>query len=1290
MRAFYWLYLFVAGTVLFPVLSSDLFQEPLNNAPSEYREVNFRPTCDRIRDSLALVALYNATNGPIWTQRWNLNSPMGTWFGVQFNIQGCVRAIKLPNNQLQGNLPLELGNLTQLEELWLQLNFLVGPIPDTITSCRLLRDIRMFNNSLSGNLPDIGVFDSLRFLNLARNVIRGPIPESIGNLDSLNYLSLGDNRLDDTIPVGIGNLRKLTLLDLSENRFEGPIPPGIGNLTELEELYLFRNQLTGEIPAGMANLTKLTMLWLYANQITGAVPDLNDLPLVSLRIEFNRLEDLPDLTGLNKLGIAFPDGLTAQFNRFTFEDIIPNLALEIALFEYVPQDSIGLEDTVYLFEGDDFTWDLGIDELVPDNNYKFFRNDTVIRFQNSHELSVPNLNKRNAGVYMAEVTNFNVPDLVLWTRPLLLVVQDTSNCGNPAAGIGCLTAPVLCDARELHDYCGTLPDSINLTTPRPLCAMGIPENAHWISFVASEETMAIRVIPSSCEGKINNNMRIAGMQGAILNTCNFDIATYLDCSGDCSEDPFILQSDQFIPGATYWLILDGCVADICDYRLELLAGNSRFELPQPDTIFGTNPICFGDTTRFFLTDTSIFTESYSWKTSTGDTLETLRATLSYAWPGSGTYEICVAALSHCDTTDYYCRSFTVTERFGADSLSRFCVQDKSGYRVLIDLAGGTAPYTLIQGEGTINAGSNRFLSDTLENDSSYQFIFQDTEGCLFDTTVFFNCICESQAGLMDPTLLELCIGDTAHGISLGGQFLDADDDSVYIMHTLPADKLGTMLLANKTGRFTYDDSKLDPGVVYYISLVVGSSNGANGVKFNDPCLSVAPGQPVVFYEQAIADAGADALVCGLEGFLEANLPYGKGQWEICAGPGQVLIQDPGTSFTRVEVNMSGNYQFCWTVRVGSCTARDTVSVFFNQIAPVSIGGDSVVCQGAMAELIAEGNFISFLWNTGETTRVINVNEHGRYCVTVTDEANCTAETCVDLDLALRPTPVINGPEGICENGEAELTVTEAFDAYRWNTGDQTRTIQVSRAGVFCVTVTGDNGCEGSRCFALGLLSNAVKELKDTICFGDTYVNGDVTANATGTYQFTFEGAAANGCDSVVNLDLRVLDSMRIRDTIIQPDLGNNTGVLSIQLAGGLPPYDIVWNNGQRGNTIVGLAAGPYTAVVTDAKGCFKIFVLLLPSGTSSRDFEKYIEDLKVIPNPAEQGREWTIRWNALEGGEARVTLLDISGKTILSQTWRYSQGEGTRYLSPDVPAGIYWLEWQGRDGLRSVLPVVVR
>jgi len=59
----------------------------------------------RYNDSLALVALYNATDGANWDNTWDLSQPMNTWHGVTLNTNGCVQRLDLYNNNLTGELP---------------------------------------------------------------------------------------------------------------------------------------------------------------------------------------------------------------------------------------------------------------------------------------------------------------------------------------------------------------------------------------------------------------------------------------------------------------------------------------------------------------------------------------------------------------------------------------------------------------------------------------------------------------------------------------------------------------------------------------------------------------------------------------------------------------------------------------------------------------------------------------------------------------------------------------------------------------------------------------------------------------------------------------------------------------------------------------------------------------------------------------------------------------------------------------------------------------------------------
>ena len=55
-------------------------------------------------DRDVLVALYSATDGPIWNRKtnWGTDAPLSDWYGVKANDQGRVVELSLPSNILRG------------------------------------------------------------------------------------------------------------------------------------------------------------------------------------------------------------------------------------------------------------------------------------------------------------------------------------------------------------------------------------------------------------------------------------------------------------------------------------------------------------------------------------------------------------------------------------------------------------------------------------------------------------------------------------------------------------------------------------------------------------------------------------------------------------------------------------------------------------------------------------------------------------------------------------------------------------------------------------------------------------------------------------------------------------------------------------------------------------------------------------------------------------------------------------------------------------------------------------
>lgn len=224
------------------------------------------PEC-RDRDSLALVEIYNETEGANWYIPWNLQMPIDTWHGVGLNEDGCVISLETDGsidgsptwggNNLNGTLPLELGELTFLQELIIGYNpNLSGSFPDIFSTLINLKKLFIRNNNLSGSLPTtITNCIELTHLDISNENITGSIPANIGNLINLYILRLWFLDLEGTIPIGLGNISGLGGLSLSYNpRLGGVLPNDIANLNGMFGLDLSYCNLSGCFPVQYSNL----------------------------------------------------------------------------------------------------------------------------------------------------------------------------------------------------------------------------------------------------------------------------------------------------------------------------------------------------------------------------------------------------------------------------------------------------------------------------------------------------------------------------------------------------------------------------------------------------------------------------------------------------------------------------------------------------------------------------------------------------------------------------------------------------------------------------------------------------------------------------------------------------------------------------------------------------------------------------------------------------------------------------------------------------------------------------
>ncbi len=300
----------------------------------------------------ALVALYNATGGDNWEDNtnWLSDEPMGEWYGVTTDDDGLVTDLWLRGNQLSGEIPPELGNLTNLLLLFLSSNDLSGTLPQELTRLKNLRIFWFYNNpqlcapvdgafqkwltrlvhsgsscaaedSTADRAALVGLYEATdgenwdndtnwlsdqplrtwvgvttdadgRVTGLRQdyNGLSESIPSSLGTLTGLVYLDLSGNDLSGSIPPELGNLVGLTNLLLSGNDLSGSIPPELGNLTRLQNLQLDYNELSGSIPPELGTPADLLTLYLNDNDLSGDIPsELGNLNLHALYLAGNQL-----------------------------------------------------------------------------------------------------------------------------------------------------------------------------------------------------------------------------------------------------------------------------------------------------------------------------------------------------------------------------------------------------------------------------------------------------------------------------------------------------------------------------------------------------------------------------------------------------------------------------------------------------------------------------------------------------------------------------------------------------------------------------------------------------------------------------------------------------------------------------------------------------------------------------------------------------------------------------------------------------------------------------------------
>ncbi|XP_017628881.1 probable LRR receptor-like serine/threonine-protein kinase At3g47570 [Gossypium arboreum] len=158
-------------------------------------------------DQSVLLEFKHQINDPhgILVDNWSTSHSFCNWIGVTCGAKHKrIKALNLPNMNLIGTIPPELGDLS------------------------FLASLNLSGNGFHGDLQEeLGQLSRLKLVDLSSNFFIGEIPSSFGRLNQVSDLVLSNNNLTGAIPPEISNLLNTRTLDLASNKLSGSIPSSI-------------------------------------------------------------------------------------------------------------------------------------------------------------------------------------------------------------------------------------------------------------------------------------------------------------------------------------------------------------------------------------------------------------------------------------------------------------------------------------------------------------------------------------------------------------------------------------------------------------------------------------------------------------------------------------------------------------------------------------------------------------------------------------------------------------------------------------------------------------------------------------------------------------------------------------------------------------------------------------------------------------------------------------------------------------------------------------------------------
>ncbi|MDZ4823010.1 MAG: gliding motility-associated C-terminal domain-containing protein [Flavobacteriales bacterium] len=306
---------------------------------------------------------------------------------------------------------------------------------------------------------------------------------------------------------------------------------------------------------------------------------------------------------------------------------------------------------------------------------------------------------------------------------------------------------------------------------------------------------------------------------------------------------------------------------------------------------------------------------------------------------------------------------TLTTEISAIVLDTLCTPNGQNYQITFQLTGGdVTTFSAIALSGTPGSFAGAiFTSGLVPTGTGDTWTFNDQYNCnpYVISVAPYSCPIVTWAGTMQQDTLIICGNAPAIGVWNNDGIFDFDDQLMFVLHDSSDDNIG-FIYASDCDDSGFNDpdnplvfgngaGEIQYGVVYYISAVVGDDDGSGDcVDLTAPFVSVAIGQPVVWFELPSATMSGGGAVC-IGNSVDVQIDFtGQATWTIqysidgIVQPVVITSSNPylfSTSTDGLYVLTSVNTFGC-----GGAVAGDA-DVIINPLPSATIIAGGETCEG---------------------------------------------------------------------------------------------------------------------------------------------------------------------------------------------------------------------------------------------------------------------------------------------------------------------------------------------------------